>query len=248
MKVGGAARDSGLALMLDDGTRKSHSVAENTAFVAGFFRGMSSTDAFAKLTAAFYHVYTAMENAFEDETADGVVKQMDFGSLRRKQALERDMEFFFGPDFRDTVKPSPATQRYVDRLNTLRSTSDYRLVAHQYTRYLGDLFGGQMMAGMAKKSLDLDDDKGLAFYDFPLIEDNSRFIETWYNEVNSLDLSEAQKSALVDEANLAFQLNIGVFDELEGSAASAVWKFAAQSFIERLNEANPVVRKMAFMK
>ena len=34
----GSARGEGLALLLDDGTRKSHSVAENTAFVTGFFR------------------------------------------------------------------------------------------------------------------------------------------------------------------------------------------------------------------
>ena len=30
-------RLSGLALALDEGTRKSHSIAENTAFVTGFF-------------------------------------------------------------------------------------------------------------------------------------------------------------------------------------------------------------------
>ena len=36
-----SAREAGLALLLDDGTRKSHSVAENTAFVNGFFKGAS---------------------------------------------------------------------------------------------------------------------------------------------------------------------------------------------------------------
>jgi len=34
-----SARAEGLALLLDDGTRKSHSLAENTAFVNGFFKG-----------------------------------------------------------------------------------------------------------------------------------------------------------------------------------------------------------------
>ena len=42
-----SARSTGLALQLDDGTRKSHSVAENTAFVTGFFkvRGVLNTTA-----------------------------------------------------------------------------------------------------------------------------------------------------------------------------------------------------------
>ena len=64
-----SARAEGLALLLDDGTRKSHSVAENTAFVTGFFKGIATKDAFAKLVASLYFVYKAMEDAF-DATAD----------------------------------------------------------------------------------------------------------------------------------------------------------------------------------
>ena len=39
-----SARSTGLALALDDGTRKSHSMAENTQFVTGFFRGIATRD------------------------------------------------------------------------------------------------------------------------------------------------------------------------------------------------------------
>jgi len=42
-------RKEGLALMLDDGTRKSHSMAENTAFVSGFFKGIATKESFANL-------------------------------------------------------------------------------------------------------------------------------------------------------------------------------------------------------
>mmetsp|Transcript_6304 Transcript_6304/g.13032 ORF Transcript_6304/g.13032 Transcript_6304/m.13032 type:complete len:295 (-) Transcript_6304:254-1138(-) len=244
-----SARDSGLALLLDDGTRKSHSMAENTAFVAGFFRGMSSKSSFGKLTASLYFIYDAMEAAFEDPAAAEEVRQMDYDSLRRKASLEKDMGYYFGSSWRTAVKPSPNTQKYVDRINALRGGAEdqkYLLVAHQYTRYLGDLFGGQMMAGMATKSLGLDGGgAGIQFYDFPAIDDNRKFIEEWYSQSNQLRFSEQEKQALVDEANLVFALNIGVFDELEGSAAGAVWRVAAAAFMERLREANPVIRQWA---
>merc|ERR1719420_1925063 len=42
-------RKTGMALMLDDGTRKSHSMAENSAFVSGFFRGLCEKKNFAQL-------------------------------------------------------------------------------------------------------------------------------------------------------------------------------------------------------
>ena len=61
-------RATGLALALDDGTRKSHSVAENTAFVTGFFRGIATKTAFSQLVASLYFVYQAMEDEF-DRTA-----------------------------------------------------------------------------------------------------------------------------------------------------------------------------------
>ena len=61
-----SARSTGLALALDDGTRKSHSVAENTAFVTGFFRGIATKQAFGQLVASLYFVYDAMESAFTE--------------------------------------------------------------------------------------------------------------------------------------------------------------------------------------
>jgi heme oxygenase len=39
------------------------------------------------------------------------------------------------------MQPSPASQTYVARVQEVALTQPYLLVAHQYTRYLGDLFG-----------------------------------------------------------------------------------------------------------
>ena len=99
-----------------------------------------------------------------------------------------------------------------------------------------------MMAGMATKSLGLEEGKGIRFYDFPDIKNNKAFIEEWYSEVNRLGFSEKESAALVEEANRVFTLNIGVFDELEGNALEAVAKFAFETFVEKLKIASPVVR------
>merc|ERR1740138_1522192 len=93
-----------------------------------------------------------------------------------------------------------------------------------YTRYLGDLFGGQMMGGMARSSLKLEKGYGTKFYEFEDIK-NARikpFIEEWYAKLNELDLTEQQQQAIVDEGNLVFALNIKVFDELEGGKRQVV--------------------------
>ena len=86
-----SARASGLALALDDGTRKSHSVAENTAFVTGFFRGIATKSAFSQLVASLYFVYEAMESALV-EMEGTIVAGGSSEAKAEKAALEREME------------------------------------------------------------------------------------------------------------------------------------------------------------
>lgn len=223
-----SARAAGLALALDDGTRKSHSVAENTAFVTGFFRGIATKTAFSQLVCSLYFVYEAMEKSF-DETKDAGVKALDYNSLRRMPALEEDMAYYFGTEWRSTVRPSPATQEYASRVRKIAGTQPHLLIAHMYTRYLGDLFGGQMMGGMARRSLSLDGGRGTAFYQFDEIPNAKPFIEEWYTQLNALELSAKQKQEIVDEANLVFALNIKLFDELDGNPAKALWALASDA-------------------
>merc|ERR1719464_2522815 len=134
------------------------------------------------------------------------------------------LAFFYGPDWRSKVKPSPEARRYCDRVKQVAAESPRLLIAHQYTRYLGDLFGGQMMGNMAVTSLGLEGGLGTSFYRFRDIEDTKAFITQWYAKLNELDLSTAEKEAIVDEANLVFRLDIDIFEELEGSPFTAAWQ------------------------
>ena len=49
-----------LAKRLKEGTKESHSAAENTKFVASFLRGVVDPEEYRKLIANFYFVYRAM--------------------------------------------------------------------------------------------------------------------------------------------------------------------------------------------
>jgi hypothetical protein len=132
-------RLTGLALMLDDGTRKSHSVAQNSAFVSGFFKGLSTREAYKALITSLYFVYSAMEQAFDDPMIPSSVSALDDAELRRLSALEKDMDYFYGGKWRETIQPSSATKTYVARIRKVAAKQPHLLIAHQYTRYLGDL-------------------------------------------------------------------------------------------------------------
>lgn len=208
-------------------------MAENTAFVSGFFKGIATQSAFANLVTSLYFVYQAMETEF-DNASDASVKALDYTELRRVPSLEKDMEFFYGSDWKNVITPTLATKKYVARIQDIAATQPELLIAHQYTRYLGDLFGGQMMGGMASRSLGLEPGQGTSFYQFDGIKDTKSFIDTWYSNLNKLDLTAEQKEAIVVEANLVFALNIDILEELEGSPFKAMMMLAINSLKEKL--------------
>ena len=225
--------EGGLSQLLDDGTRKSHSMAENSAFVTGFFKGVSNRGTFGELVKSLYFIYDTMEKALETSEESRVVA-LDYPTLRRTKSLEQDMEYFYGANWKNTVSPSPATREYCDHITQVGKEAPFLLVAHQYTRYLGDLFGGQMMGGMATKSLKLEKNKGIAFYSFESIPNTRVFINEWYSTLNALEFSETQRQELVDEANLVFRLNIGIFNELEGNPASTAFRLLLEAIKDKL--------------
>ena len=132
------------------------------------------------------------------------------------------------------IQPSPAAKAYVARVQNAAATKPYLLIAHQYTRYLGDLFEGQMMGGMASRSLNLENGDGTAFYIFDDIPSAKDFITEWYTRLNGLELTDEQRGEIVDEANRVFDLNINLLQELEGSAFNAVLMLTINSLKSKL--------------
>ena len=206
---------------LKEGTSKSHSAAENTKFVSSFLRGVVSEENYRGLIANFYFVYRAMEEEISKHKSDPTIGQVYYKSLERTNFLERDLRYFYGPNWRSIVVPTEACQQYVNRI---REIEPYLLIAHHYTRYIGDLSGGVILRGIAEKALTLPKGEGLHFYDFPDISDAKGFKTSYRTQLDSIPLTEQQKNAIIVEANYAFRLNMYMFDELEGNATKSLWK------------------------
>ena len=199
------------------GTKKSHSAAENTTFVASFLRGVVSKESYKKLVSDLYFVYSAMEEEVEKLKDHPIIGQLQLSDLNRVNALEQDLRFYYGPIWRSLVTPSEACNQYVNRIREVAKNEPELLVGHHYTRYLGDLSGGQILKGIAEKALALGDGQGLKFYDFEKIEDTKAYKAGYRGILDGLPITEQQANAIIVEANYAFRLNMYMFDTLEGN-------------------------------
>ncbi len=203
-------------------TAQAHRLAESTNFVKGILRGVMDMESFANMQAGMFVVYEAMEEELERHKDHPLVSQVYFEQLRRKEVLEQDMQFLYGDDWRDKIRMTPMRRKYIDRIREVSANDPALLVAHSYTRYLGDLSGGQVIAKIARRSLGLSGPDGLRFFEFEEIEDGKAFKEEYRNRLNQLEIDEVRSHAIIEEAKRVFALNQSLFEELEGSWIRAI--------------------------
>jgi len=216
---------SHLANRLREGTQKSHTAAENTAFMKCFLKGIVETVPFRKLLANLYLVYSTLEEEFRRHQQHPIVGKLYFQELNRQKNLEQDLAFYYGENWRSEIVPLKAGQAYVDRLKEISNTDPALLIAHSYTRYMGDLSGGQALKHIVRSALDLPDERGTTFYEFdqlPTIEAKKDFKDKYRQALDSLEVDEATVERIVEEANYAFTLNRNVVDELEADVRAVI--------------------------
>jgi len=215
-----------LAGQLREGTKKSHTMAENTGFVACFLKGVVEKTSYRKLISDLYFVYQAMEEEIERLVLEDhpVIKPIGFKELFRKKTLENDLNFYYGDNWKDEIKISNSAQSYVDRIRLVAKESPELLVGHHYTRYIGDLSGGQILKKIAKKALNLDGNNGLNFYDFQMIKDEKKFKESYSKVLDKLPINQVVADQIINEANEAFTYNMKMFKELEGNLIAVMGK------------------------
>lgn len=213
---------SNLASKLRVGTKKAHTMAENVGFVKCFLKGVVEKSSYRKLVGNFYFIYSAMEEEMEKHQNHPIVSKINFPQLNRKQTLEEDLSYYYGFNWREQIQLSPAGEAYVQRIREISATEPELLIAHSYTRYLGDLSGGQILKNIAVTAMNLGEGQGTAFYEFAEITDEKEFKANYRQTLDELPIDEATADRIVDEANAAFGMNMKMFQELEGNLIKAI--------------------------
>jgi heme oxygenase len=206
-----------LAQALKAGTAVSHQAAEDVHFVRNFIQGKIDRQIYGKMVGMLYHVYVKLEHCL-DQAGPQHFSTLHFPlQLSRHEALEEDLDFWHGSHVKKDAAlnfVTPAVQDYMDRLDYLLEHDPILLLAHSYTRYLGDLSGGKILARVARRALDLQED-GLAFYEFAHVPSAKRFKDRYRQAMDGMPLTAHQVVKLVGEANVAFLLNMRLFEELD---------------------------------
>ncbi|XP_060942897.1 heme oxygenase-like [Limanda limanda] len=208
--------ESDLSEQIKEVTRESHVRAESTEMMLSFQRGQVSPAQYKLLLCSLYEIYLALEEEMDRNCNHPGVAPIYFPTeLARLESIKKDLEFFYGHDWREKIVVPAATKRYCHRLRQIGQENPEFLLAHAYTRYLGDLSGGQVLGRIAQKSMGLKSNEGLSFFTFPGVSSPNRFKQLYRSRMNSVEHSAEQRSGVLEEAVRSFELNIQVFDDIQ---------------------------------
>jgi heme oxygenase len=206
------APEATLSLLLREGTRSEHQQAESEGFVSRLMAGGLDVAAYADLAAQQLVIYTALEEASSAVREGARGASLVFDELTRVPAIERDLTHLYGASWATEIRILPATTSYAARLREVGGSLPH-YAAHAYTRYLGDLSGGQIIQRMMQRHYGMGA-AGLEFYDFPEIPKAKPFKDLYRERLDGLALTPDEVDLAVAEAQEAFRLNRAVFVEL----------------------------------
>ncbi len=196
-----------LSVQLREGTHDHHRLAETTPFIRSFFQGNFTLEDYRFFLLQLFHVYNALEDKSFNFSNHPILRNLLFQELFRAKQLERDLDHFYRNANWRNISPTKNTADYVERINHLKSHNEFLLVAHTYTRYMGDLSGGQAMMKILTKSYPLEAESGTNFYEFTQISDFVTFKNEYRSRLDALTISQDEANAIVLEAQTAFELN-----------------------------------------
>ena len=201
-----------LSVRLRSGTRLEHDAAQGSGFLDALTAGTLPRQAYADLTAQHWFIYQTLEQAAEAMADDPVAGEFVFPELTRLPALSDDLATLLGPQ--PKLSELPATRAYRERLRAVAFDRPWGFIAHHYTRYLGDLSGGQYLGPAIARAYGLSGGAGHRFFVFEGISPPA--FRTGYRDLlDRLAFSPVDEQNFLAEVTEAYRLNIAVLSELK---------------------------------
>jgi len=188
-------------------TKTLHVEAERTGIIRDLLRGEASRYGYILLLRNLLPAYRAMEYGLERHRGSAILGVLARYTFDRAPAIESDLTALCGETWSRDVPLLAAGELYASRVALAAEGDGARLIAHAYTRYLGDLSGGQILQRLLARSLELRPAE-LSFYEFPRCSDLDALKADYRKSLEQAGARVADPRAVVEEGAIAFSLNI----------------------------------------
>lgn len=190
-----------------------HAEVEKTPIAVAMFQTTVTEEEYIDYLACMREIYEQLEKELEVHSETGFIKPLHIPGLFRLEGIKKDL-IAFGAEGHEAHK---LALEYKAHLLYLGQNQPYRLIAHAYLRYLGDLFGGMMIA----RKLSSKFEGKLSFYDFSAlchelqVRAPQLFAKRFRVILDQLPLNNEQKLEVLEEVQTGYQMHKTLFEALK---------------------------------
>jgi heme oxygenase (biliverdin-producing, ferredoxin) len=195
-----------------------HGEAERSGVVLDIVRRRVTRHGYALYLRNLLPAYQQLERCLVLQGEQPALQGIARPELFRSRALESDLQILWGAGWDRYLPVLASSSRYADRVARAGRGDGSPLIAHAYTRYLGDLNGGQVLSRILARSLGIDA-RALSYYEFADIADVPRFVAHYRVALDRAGDALLHAGEVLEEAELAFRLNIDLSLEVQQVAS-----------------------------
>ena len=205
-----------------DATKKTEPEPEDPSILGALLDGELHLDDYTALHSQQYFVYRLLDEATEHWRDHPVAGRFCYPELSRAQAFDADLSLLIGPNWREEIAPIASTRTYLNRLQEICFDWPGGFIAHHYTRYLGDLSGGQAFRAAINNTYGFNDGPGVSFYVFDEIPKPAEFKDGYRAQLDAAGFDGDERDRVIAEVLDAYDYNSNVLGELTGMMRRSV--------------------------
>lgn len=204
-------------------TATIHDEVEHTTFMVDLMEGRLDVRAYSLLLKQYALIYAALEAKTREFADNPLVAPFHDSALFRTQRIHNDLEKLEATAAGQRADTEPlissgsdpavtgSAEAYADHLNRL--TRPEQLIAHHYTRYLGDLSGGQAIGALMGRHYSVPAD-ALTMWDFTEVGKTKPYKDAYRGRLDEIGANRGDERLVIDETTTAFILNGRLLAEL----------------------------------
>lgn len=188
-------------------TATIHDEVEHTNFMVELMEGRLDASAYSLLLKQYEVIYEILEKRSRDCAKDPLFAPFYDANLSRYERIRHDLQELRATDLPVTT----AARAYAAHLERLDQPE--QVIAHNYTRYLGDLSGGQAIGALMGRHYALPS-SALTTWDFTDLGKTKPYKDSYRLRLNEIASTGGDEQIVIDETMTAFRLNGELLAEL----------------------------------
>lgn len=185
---------------LKAGTAAIHDEVEHTTFMVDLMEGRLDSRAYALLLKQYHVIYAELEAKSREFAAHPVFAPFFDARLFRAGRIAADLDALNAT----SLPVMPSATAYAHHLADLDRPE--QVIAHHYTRYLGDLSGGQAIGALMARHYGLPA-TALTMWDFTEAGKTKPYKDAYRARLDEVAATGGDEQIVITETMTAFHLN-----------------------------------------